>query len=131
MAITNALADARLSVADVDLLVPAGLGIPLHDRAELAGLRGALGPHLEKVALAPIKAQTGSLAAGSGVDAATAILALHHGRIPPALNTRKPRDGVKLNVSPAARDAKLNVSIASTFSLGGQNAALVFRKVSA
>jgi 3-oxoacyl-[acyl-carrier-protein] synthase II len=130
-AITNALADARLAVADVDLLVPAGLGIPLHDRAELAGLRGALGPHLEKVALAPIKAQTGSLAAGSGVDAATAILALHHGRIPPALNTRKPRDGVKLNVSPAARDAKLNVSIASTFSLGGQNAALVFRKVSA
>jgi 3-oxoacyl-[acyl-carrier-protein] synthase II len=130
-AITNALADAKMAASDVDLLVPAGLGIPMHDRAELAGLLTALGPDLEKVALAPIKAQTGSLAAGSGVDAATAVLALHHGKIPPARNTRKPLDGKRLNVSPTVRDADLNVSIASTFSLGGQNAALVFKKVEA
>jgi 3-oxoacyl-(acyl-carrier-protein) synthase len=81
--------------------------------------------------MAPIKAQTGSLAAGSGVDAATAVLALHHGKIPPAINTRKfPRD-MTLNVSPHARDAELNVSLTSIYSLGGQNAALVFRKVKA
>jgi len=128
-AITNALADAKTAVTDVDLLVPAGLGLPFHDRAELAGLATALGPHLQKIALSPIKAQTGSLAAGSGVDAATAVLALHHGKIPPALNTRKPLDGARLNVSATTRDAELKVSMASTFSLGGQNAALVFRKV--
>ena len=103
--------------------------IKSHDRAELAGLRTAFGDGLAKVPLAPIKAQIGNLAAGSGADAAAAVLALHAGKIPPAVNTRKTIDGQKLNVSPEARDAKLDVSISSVYSLGGQNAALVFKRV--
>ena len=35
----------------------------------------------------------------------------------------------KLNVSHEARDAKVSVAVSSVYSLGGQNAALVFRKV--
>ena len=66
----------------------------------------------------------------SGVDAAAAVLALHHNKIPAALNTRKPIDGLKLNVKPDARDADVKVSVSSVYSLGGQNAALVFKKVS-
>jgi 3-oxoacyl-[acyl-carrier-protein] synthase II len=127
-ALSKALADANLPPNAVDLLVPCGLGIPGHDRAELAGLHNVFGGGLERVAMAPTKGQTGNLAAGSGVDAAAAVLALHHGKIPPAVNTRKPLDGVKLNVRPEARDAKLNVSVSTVYSLGGQNAALVFRK---
>ena len=74
-AIGKALADANLPPTAVDLLVPCGLGIPSHDRAELAGLHNVFGGGLERVPLAPIKAQTGNLAAGSGVDAAAAVLA--------------------------------------------------------
>ncbi len=128
-AISKALADANLPPNAVDLLVPTGLGIPTHDRAELAGLHNVFGAGLERVALSPIKAQTGNMAAGSGVDAAAAVLALHHDKIPAALNTRKVIDGKKLNVKPEPRDAKVNVSVSSVYSLGGQNAALVFRKV--
>src|SRR5205807_1133045 len=108
--------------------VPHGLGIPSHDRAELAGLRRAFGDALATVPLAPIKAQTGNLAAGSGVDAAAAVLSLNHGRIPAALNSRKPIDGTKLNLRPEPRDATIDVALSSVYSLGGQNAALVFRK---
>ena len=50
-------------------------------------------------------------------------------RIPPAVNTRKTIDGRTLNVAPQARDAKLNVAVSSIYSLGGQNAALVFKRV--
>jgi len=128
-AIANALADAGLTAAEVDVIVPNGLGIASHDRAELAGLQTALGSAAATAPVSPIKAQTGSLAAGSGVEAATAVLALHHGKIPPAINTRKPLGGVKLNVSPQTRDAKIDVAVSSVYSLGGQNAALVFRKV--
>jgi 3-oxoacyl-[acyl-carrier-protein] synthase II len=128
-AIGKALADANLPPNAVDLLVPTGLGIPSHDRAELAGLHTVFGGGLERVALSPIKAQTGNMAAGSGVDAAAAVLALHHDKIPAALNTRKVIDGQKLNVKPEPRDATVNVSVSSVYSLGGQNAALVFRKV--
>jgi 3-oxoacyl-[acyl-carrier-protein] synthase II len=128
-AISKALADANVPPNAVDVMVPCGLGIPGHDRAELAGLHQVFGGGLERVPLAPIKAQTGNLAAGSGVDAAAAVLALHHNKIPAALNTRKPVDGLKLNVKPEARDAEVNVSVSSVYSLGGQNAALVFKKV--
>src|SRR3954451_1820767 len=127
-AIGKALAEANVPPAGVDVLVPCGLGVPTHDRAELAGLHQVFGGGLERIPLAPIKAQTGNLAAGSGVDAAAAVLALHHHKIPAALNTRKPIDGVKLNVRPEARDAKIDVAVSSVYSLGGQNAALVFKR---
>jgi 3-oxoacyl-[acyl-carrier-protein] synthase II len=128
-AITKALAEAKANPADVGLLVPHGLGIPSHDRAELAGLKTAFGSALEKLAMAPIKAQTAALAAGSGVDAAAAVLSLRHGRIPAAINSRKIIDGQKLNVRPEVREANANFAVSSVYSLGGQNAALVFKKV--
>lgn len=128
-AVGNALADANLPPAAVDLIVPHGLGIVSHDRAEIAGLRGVFGNGLERVPMAPIKGQIGNLAAGSGVDAAAAVLSLHHGKIPAAINTRKGIDGLHLNVASEAREAKIGVAVSSVYSLGGQNAALVFKKV--
>jgi 3-oxoacyl-[acyl-carrier-protein] synthase II len=128
-AIGKALADANIPPAGVDVLIPCGLGIPSHDRAELNGLTQVFGGGLERVPLAPIKAQTGNLAAGNGVEPVAAVLAVAEGKIPPAVNTRKTIDGRTLNVAPQARDAKLNVAVSSIYSLGGQNAALVFKRV--
>ena len=128
-AIGKALAEANLPPTAVDLLVPCGLGIATHDRAELAGLHNVFGAGLGRVPMSAIKAQTGNLAAGSGVDAAAAVLGVHHGVIPPAKNTTKPLDGVKLNAVPESRQATVNVAVSSVYSLGGQNAALVFKKV--
>jgi 3-oxoacyl-[acyl-carrier-protein] synthase II len=129
-AITKALADANLPPAAVNLIVPHGLGLPSHDRAELTGLLSVFGGGLERVPMAPIKGQIGNLAAGCGADAAAAVLAVQSNRIPPAKNTRKPIDGLKLNVAPEARDADVSISISAVYSLGGQNAALVFKKAS-
>jgi 3-oxoacyl-[acyl-carrier-protein] synthase II len=128
-AVNNALKEASIAADEIGCLIPHGLGIPSHDRAELAGLKNALGPAMEKIPLAPIKAQTGNLAAGCGVDAAAAVLALHHNTIPPAINTRKPVDGIRLNTAAEARNSTVNVSVSSVYSLGGQNAALVFRRI--
>jgi 3-oxoacyl-[acyl-carrier-protein] synthase II len=128
-AAAKALADANLPPAAVDLLLPCGLGIPSHDKAELNGLSAVFGNGLERVAVSPIKSQIGNLAAGSGAEAAAAILAVRDQKVPPAINTRKPLDARKLNVSPEARDQKVDVAVTSVYSLGGQNAALVFRKI--
>jgi len=57
-------------------------------------------------------------------------LGLYHDRVPAAMNTRKIVHDVKLNVSPDVRQQPVNVSVSTVYSLGGQNAALVFRKVS-
>jgi 3-oxoacyl-[acyl-carrier-protein] synthase II len=128
-AMQKALADANLPPNAVNLVIPHGMGIPSHDRAELAGLHQVFGGGLDRVALAPIKAQIGNLAAGCGVDAAAAVLSLHHNKIPGAPNTRKIQGGAKLNIASEARDAKIDVSISSVYSLGGQNAALVFKRL--
>jgi 3-oxoacyl-[acyl-carrier-protein] synthase II len=129
MAISKALKDAGVSTADVGLLVPNGLGIASHDRAELAGLKQAFGARIAEISMSLTKAQTGTLAAGSGVEAGTAVLAVAEQKIPPSINTKKPIDGMKLNVSGQVRDAKINVCVSSVYSLGGQNAALVFKRV--
>ena len=128
-AIENALKEAKAAPADVDLLIPNGTGLPKSDAAELAGLAAVFGPALPDVPVAPIKAQIGNLAAGCGVDAAAAALAVRHGGIPPALNTQNVVNGIPLNVSPTAREVPVRLCVSTVSSLGGQNAALVFRKV--
>jgi 3-oxoacyl-(acyl-carrier-protein) synthase len=105
------------------------MGIAAHDRAELAGLGAAFGDAFAQLPLAPLKGQISSLGAGCGVDAATAVLALHHGKIPGAANHSKSPGDMKLNIAPNAREAHMGVSVSSVYSLGGQNAALVFRKL--
>jgi 3-oxoacyl-[acyl-carrier-protein] synthase II len=128
-AIAKALADANLPPNAVDLLIPCGIGIPSHDAAELNGLTQVFGGALERVAMSPIKTQIGNLAAGSGAETAAALFGIRDGKIPPALNTRKVRDGKKLNVAPQTREQSVKVSVSSVYSIGGQNAALVFKKV--
>jgi 3-oxoacyl-[acyl-carrier-protein] synthase II len=128
-AVQKALADANLPPAAVDLIVPNGLGLPRHDRAELTGLLAAFGGGLSRVAMSPTKGQTGNLAAAGGVDAAMAVLAIHRGVVPAAVNTTKVLDGQALNVSGAVREMKVGVAVSSVYSLGGQNAALVFKRV--
>jgi len=125
-AITGALRDAGLKPEDVSLMIPNGLGIPSADRAELAALKTVFASRLPDVPISLTKAQTGSLAAGSGVDAGTAVLAIANGKIPPSVNTIKPVE-TRLNVSKESRDAAVDVCVSSVYSLGGQNAALVFR----
>lgn len=127
-AISGALKDAGVAPDDVSLLIPNGLGIPQHDRAEIAALKTVFGNRLSDLPMSLTKAQTGSLAAGSGVEAGTAALALHAGKIPPSVNTIKPMESLRLNVSPQSRDAKIDITVSSVYSLGGQNAALVFKR---
>jgi 3-oxoacyl-[acyl-carrier-protein] synthase II len=128
-AVSNALKDAGVSSGDVGLLIPNGLGIASHDRAELAGLKTVFGTQLAALPMSLTKAQTGTIGAGSGVEVGSAVLALSEQKIPPSINTKKPLDGMKLNVSGKTRDAKFDVCVSSVYSLGGQNAALVFRKI--
>src|SRR5205085_121742 len=97
-AIENAIKDAKLNVGDVDLLIPHGLGIAPFDRAELNGLRKALGENVSRIAMSPIKSQIGLLGAGCGADAAAAVRSIHQGTIPPAVNTRKVVDRQKMKV---------------------------------
>ena len=79
--------------------------------------------------MSPIKSQLGNLAAGLGAEAVAAVKSIADAVVPPAINTIRPIDGKTLNVSREARRQQVNVAVSSVYSLGGQNAALVFRKI--
>jgi len=129
-AMKAALHDAKVAPADVDLVMPFGEGNAAHDRAELAGLETVFGDRLNDVPLTPIKAQTGNLGAGNGLEAAATVLALHHNTLCPAVNTVDCANGRKLNTATTVRSAKIDTAVSGAYSLGGQNAALVFRRYS-
>jgi 3-oxoacyl-[acyl-carrier-protein] synthase II len=124
-AISKALDDAKVKAADVNCLIPCGSGQPKHDAAELAGLEKAFGGALKSIPAALPKSQTGNLEAGSAAECAFAALAVTNGVVPPAINTKSDR----LNVSATARNQPLNVAVSTVWSVGGQNATLVFKKI--
>lgn len=128
-AITKSLTDAGVPAADVSCLIPCGTGNPAPDKAELTGLRKAFGESLSSVPMGLPKSQTGYLEAGNGLDCVTAVLAIAKGVIPPAVNTKNVIGGERLNLDASARTHEVKVAVSTVWSIGGQNASLVFQKV--
>ena len=123
-AISKAMADAGVRASDVSCLIPCATGQLSHDAAELAGLQKAFGASLASIAMALPKSQTGNMEAGSAVECAFAALAIANNTVPPAVNSRCG----KLNLSKTARQQQVNVVVSTVWSIGGQNAALVFKR---
>jgi 3-oxoacyl-(acyl-carrier-protein) synthase len=126
-AIRKALADAGAKAADVSCLLPCGMGHPQHDRAELAGLQKAFGEALKSIPVALPKSQTGNMEAGNAAECAFTALAVAGDVVPPSINSACSQ----LNLSGSAREQKVNLAVSTVWSIGGQNAALVFRKIQA
>ncbi len=125
MAIHRALAEANTPPAEVGCVVPHGLGIPAFDRAELAGLQRAFGADLPRIPMALVKAQIGNCGSGCGVDVAAAVLSLYHGLVPPSINTALGT----VNVNARRRELPMTVALTTAYGQGGQNAALLLRKI--
>ncbi|MBI4581620.1 MAG: beta-ketoacyl-[acyl-carrier-protein] synthase family protein [Planctomycetes bacterium] len=134
LAVTKALADAGASADAVDLIGTFGSGIPAHDLSEARGLRSALGARASSVPALAIKGSVGNNGAGSGaIDAAVAALCLKHNTVPPALNVKTVDSdcGLKVVIDKPV-DARINVAVTVAYALGGgQNAALVFKRLEA
>jgi 3-oxoacyl-[acyl-carrier-protein] synthase II len=134
LAVGKALKDAGVEPGQVDLVGTFGSGIPSHDLSEARGLRLALGDHAARVPALATKGAIGNNGAGSGaIDVAIATLCLKHNTVPAALNVERVDPQCGLNVvTGSAVDAKINVVTTVAYALGGgQNAALVLRRLEA
>ena len=102
------------------------------DKAELQSIRTIFGDHAPKVAVTANKSMLGhTLGAAGAIEAIVTILAIREGCIPPTLNFEDPDDeAAGLDIvagGPARRD--LTAAMSNSFGFGGQNTALVFRRV--
>ncbi|MGW5639943.1 beta-ketoacyl synthase N-terminal-like domain-containing protein, partial [Streptomyces sp. NPDC003832] len=86
-AVRVALAEADCAPEEIDVVFADALGVPAADRAEALALADALGAHASRVPVTAPKSGFGrAYSAAPVLDAATAVLAMEHGLIPPTPN---------------------------------------------
>ncbi len=123
LAMRSALREAQVQAGDIDLVLPLGSGEPAYDAAEWSALQSVFGARLESETLPVVstKPMLGNCGAAAGaLDICIAAKALSEQMIPAQINVAKPQP---------ARAAKLNHVLVTTTSLGGQNVAVVLRKM--
>lgn len=132
-AITEALADAGLTPADVHHVNAHATSTPQGDIAEAVAIRAALGSHTDHAIVTGTKSMTGHLLGGAGaVESIFTILALRDRVVPPTINLHTMDPEIDLDVAanaarelPAGEIAALN----NSFGFGGHDVALVFRSI--
>ncbi|MFI0980727.1 beta-ketoacyl-[acyl-carrier-protein] synthase family protein [Streptomyces sp. NPDC021093] len=129
-AMTDALADAKLSSSDVGCVIPHGTGTPLNDLVESQALRRMFGPRIRSLPLFSLKAMIGHTTSAAGAfGCLTATLMLRRRTCPAnAPIDQDPECDVWL---PQERAVPLEapVVLVNTYAFGGNNTSFVVRDV--
>ena len=129
-AMTEALADAEMSPADVDYVNAHGTSTPAGDKVETAAVKTVFGDHAGKLAFASTKSMTGHLlGAAGGLETAVTALAVYNDHVPPTINQVTPDPECDLDSVPNnSRQMTVRAALNNSFGFGGTNAALVISK---
>ena len=127
LAMTRALAQARLDPGDVDYLNAHGTSTPLNDRIEAAAVRKVFG---ERIAVTSTKSMIGHLTVAAGaVEAIATILSLREQVAHPTINLHDRDPECDLDVvANEARPMRIDVAISNSFAFGGQCASLILQR---
>jgi 3-oxoacyl-[acyl-carrier-protein] synthase II len=129
VAIRSALREAGIEPRNIDLIVPIGLGTSESDQAEAAALRTVFGEALGDIPVASMKSMAGNCGAGAaGLDIAVTAKALAEQTIPARINCKEPLPGLNVGTA-ASRQAELNYALTFSGGMGGQNAAMILKRV--
>ena len=126
-----ALADAGVSLEEVDYINPHGTSTPLNDAVETLAIKHRFGDLAYRIPISGTKSMIGhSLGAAGALDAAACINTIVHGIIHPTINYTVADPECDLDYVPnVARKQAVRVALSNAFGFGGQNACLVFRKM--
>jgi minimal PKS ketosynthase (KS/KS alpha) len=131
LAISAAMAQARVNPEDVSYISAHGSATRQNDRHETAAFKRALGPAAYQVPISSIKSMIGhSLGAIGAIEMAACALAIEFGVVPPTANwaTRDPE--CDLDYTPnVARDVAVDVALSVGSGFGGFQSAMVFKRL--
>ena len=127
-----ALKKAGIAPTEVDYINAHGTSTPLNDLTETRAIKTVFGDYAYRVPISSTKSMTGHLIGCAGAtEAATCILVIQHGIIPPTINLTHPDPECDLDYVPnVARRTKVTTAISNSFGFGGHNSILVFREYS-
>ena len=131
LAAKKAIAEAGVSPQDIDLIVAHGTAVPGEDVCEAAAWQAVLGESCGDVPVVAVTGAVGSLFAGAGgVELAVAAMAVSQQSVPQTVNFAKAADDCEfLAVSTETRSAELKYVLTGAFSVGGQSAACVLKRI--
>ncbi|NJD27618.1 MAG: beta-ketoacyl-ACP synthase II, partial [Chloroflexi bacterium] len=105
---------------------------PEGDGAELQAIQSIFGEAAPGISISANKSMLGhTLGAAGAIESVATIQAIRTGEIPPTINLEHPDEGADgLDLTPnAATRRPVRTALNNSFGFGGQNAALVFRRV--
>src|SRR5688572_31550008 len=131
MAMKRALASAAVSPDEIDYINAHGTSTPYNDKYETLAIKKVFGEHARKVAISSTKSMTGHLlGAAGGIESVICVKTLQSQTIAPTINLDEPDPDCDLDYVPnAARPAKIDAVLSNNLGFGGQNAAVVFRRL--
>lgn len=129
--IRAALADAGLTADAVDHVNAHGTGTLHNDRAEARAFYRVFGDRAASLPVNAIKSMAGHcLGAAGAIEAAVLALTIARGVIPPTANHQRTDPACALDVVPnEARASEVRCGLSTSLAFGGNDAALVMRRV--
>jgi len=131
LAMTRALARARLRPDQIDYLNAHGTSTPYNDKFETLAIKRVFGDHARKLMVSSTKSMTGHLlGAAGGVESVICAKTLQTGEVPPTINYEEPDPECDLDYVPnVKRTASVRAVLSNNLGFGGQNASLIFRRL--
>jgi 3-oxoacyl-[acyl-carrier-protein] synthase II len=131
LAMTRALNDARVAPHEIDYINAHGTSTPYNDKFETLAIKKVFGDHARKVLISSTKSMTGHLlGAAGGIESIISVKTIESGEVPPTINYETPDPDCDLDYVPnVKRSAAVRTVLSDNLGFGGQNAALVFRKI--
>jgi 3-oxoacyl-(acyl-carrier-protein) synthase len=125
---TAALQMADLTPDDVDYVSAHGTGTPSNDPVEASALRRVMGPATDSIGVSSIKSMLGHMQGAAGaVEAASCLLAIRDGIVPPTMNYDTPDPACALDiVANAPRGCTVEVALNNAFGFGGNIECVAF-----
>ncbi len=131
LCLQHTLADAGVSVDEVDYINAHGTSTPYNDKFETAAIRKVFGASADKLMVSSTKSMTGHMLGAAGaIEAAVCAMTIQEGVIAPTINYENPDPECDLDYVPnVAREKQVNIAISTNLGFGGHNGALLFKKV--
>lgn len=129
-----ALARAGLAPTEIDYVSAHATSTPGGDGEEAAAIASVFADNKARLNVSGVKSMTGHLLGAAGaMGVFAAVLAIHHGIIPPTINLEQidpPCGDLGLNVTPnTAVRRPVRAALANSFGFGGTNASIVVARL--
>jgi 3-oxoacyl-[acyl-carrier-protein] synthase II len=130
-AIKKAMTCAKVTAKEIDYINAHGTGTPYNDVREALAIKNAFGDQSSHIPVSSTKSMTGHILEGTGaLETAISIFSLKYGIIPPTANHTLEDPDCDLDiVKNEPREKNLNVVLNLNASFGGNNIALIMKKI--